>query len=92
MSSISRKLSSLKPSPTLALNAKAKALKADGNDVLNMAVGEPDFDTPSIVVDEAIKALKAGMTRYGVAGGGPEFKKAVADKLKRENGLEYTAD
>jgi aspartate aminotransferase len=89
MPSLSRRISKLSPSPTVALNAKAKQLKADGHDVLNFAVGEPDFSCPEETINIAISSLKDGLVKYGPAGGSPSFRKAISDKLKRENGLEF---
>ena len=89
MTSLSSRILNVKSSPTVALNAKAKALGKQGIKVLNFAVGEPDFNTPEPIVEKAIAALKAGRTKYGPAGGSPEFLQAIADKLKRENGLEF---
>jgi aspartate aminotransferase len=89
---LSRRILAVKSSPTVALNGKAKALARDGVKVLNFAVGEPDFKTPDIVVDAAVAAMKAGRTKYGPAGGGPEFRAAIAKKLKAENGLDFSPD
>ncbi len=89
---LSRRLAAIKPSPTLALNAKAKALAASGADVVGFAAGEPDFDTPEFVKDAAIAALKAGFTKYTATGGIPELKVAIAQKLKQDNQLEYTPE
>jgi len=86
---LSTRILSLSSSPTVALNAKAKQLKAEGYDVLNFAVGEPDFTTPQAIVDVAIKALNEGKTKYGPAGGGLPFRQAIANKLKRENQLNF---
>lgn len=85
----SRRITSVKPSPTLSLNAKAIQLTKQGHRVLNFAVGEPDYPTPTIVVDRAIESLKAGRTKYTPAGGGPELRQAISDKLRRDNGLTY---
>ncbi len=87
---LSKKLEKLTPSPTLALNSKAQELKASGANVLNFAVGEPDFPTHPGIVEKAIEALQKGMTRYGPAGGGVPFRQAICRKLKRENNLDYT--
>ena len=76
-------------SPTLAINAKAKALKAEGLDVVGFGAGEPDFDTPEFVRDAAKEALDQGMTRYTPAGGSADLQKAVCEKLWRDNGLRY---
>ena len=73
MQPLSKRILSLSPSPTVALNAKAKALKADGIDVLNFAVGEPDFSTPKEIIDRGVRALQAGRTKYGPAGGGAKM-------------------
>ena len=90
--SFSRRILSVQPSPTLALNAKAMQLKKQGHRVLNFAVGEPDYPTAPIVVDRAIESLKAGRTKYTPAGGGPELRQAIADKLLRDNGLTYSVN
>ena len=86
---ISRRAASLTPSLTLAIDAKAKQMKAAGEDVVGFGAGEPDFDTPQHIKDAAAKALAAGFTKYTPSSGIPELRQAVADKLKRENGLEY---
>jgi aspartate aminotransferase len=82
----------ISPSPTVALNARAKELKQAGADVLNFSVGEPDFPTPKSIVDIAVKALQDGKTKYGPAGGGVPFRQAICDKLSRENRLNYKID
>ena len=79
----------LTPSPTLALSARARALRAQGIDVLSFTAGEPDFDTPERVKDAAIRALREGKTKYTDAGGIPELKSAICAKLRRDNGLAY---
>jgi aspartate aminotransferase len=79
----------IKPSPTLAMNAKAKALKAAGEDITNFGVGEPDFDTPENIKEAAIKALKEGFTKYTAVGGIDELKDAIIDKFKKDNNLTY---
>src|SRR5436189_6218910 len=86
---ISQRASSLSPSLTLAIDAKAKQMKADGQDVVGFGAGEPDFDTPQHIKDAAIKALNEGFTKYTPASGTPELRQAIADKFKRENGLIY---
>jgi len=88
-SAINRRVASLAPSATLAITAKAKQLKGQGVDVINFAGGEPDFDTPKQFKDAAIKALNEGMTRYTPTTGLPALKEAIAEKLKRDNQLEY---
>lgn len=92
MALLADRLSRIKPSPTMALAAKAKALKADGRNVLELGLGEPDFDTPDFIKDGAIAAMQAGQTKYTVVDGTPELKKAIIAKFKRENGLDYAAD
>ena len=79
----------LTPSPTLALAARARALRAQGIDVLSFTAGEPDFDTPERVKDAAIRALRDGLTKYTDAGGIPELKAAICAKLRRDSGLAY---
>ncbi len=90
MSLVSTRLKAIKPSPTLAVSAKASRLKAEGKDVIAMGAGEPDFDTPQHIKDAAIAAMNKGFTKYTAAGGTPSLKKAIIAKFKRENGLEYT--
>lgn len=87
---LAKRMAMIKPSPTLAVDAKAKAMKAQGIDVIGFGVGEPDFDTPDNIKDAAIKALKAGFTKYTPAGGTDELKAAVCDKFKNENGIDYS--
>jgi aspartate aminotransferase len=79
------------PSLTLAIAAKAKAMKADGIDVCSFSAGEPDFDTPTHIKMAAEKALKAGKTKYGPAAGEPQLREAIAHKLKTDNHLNYSA-
>ena len=86
---ISKAAASLSPSLTLAIDAKAKAMKAAGEDVVGFGAGEPDFDTPQFIKDAAAKALAAGFTKYTPSSGIPELRQAIADKFKRENGLTY---
>jgi aspartate aminotransferase len=88
---ISRRAASLTPSLTLTIDSKAKQLKAEGQDVVGFGAGEPDFDTPQHIKDAAIKALSEGFTKYTPASGIPELRQAIADKFKRENGLDYKA-
>jgi aspartate aminotransferase len=83
-------LARVKPSATLAADAKARALRAQGKDVISLAAGEPDFDTPDNIKEAAIRAIRAGKTKYTDADGIPELKAAVCEKFKRENGLAYT--
>ena len=77
----------ISPSPTLAVDAKAKALKAEGKDVCGFGAGEPDFDTPDFIKDACIEALRAGQTKYCPAPGLPALRQAIADKYARDNGV-----
>ncbi|MDA7916444.1 pyridoxal phosphate-dependent aminotransferase [Verrucomicrobia bacterium] len=86
---ISKRASSLTPSVTLAISAKAKQLKADGLDVVGFGAGEPDFDTPDHIKEAAKKALDDGFTKYTAASGTPELKQAVVEKFKRDNDLNF---
>jgi aspartate aminotransferase len=90
MSLVAKRLSVIKPSPTLAVSAKAAKLKAEGKDVIAMGAGEPDFDTPEFIKEAAIAAMRKGHTKYTPAGGTPSLKKAIVAKFKRDNGLDYT--
>jgi aspartate aminotransferase len=90
MSLVANRLKVIKPSPTLAVSAKAARLKAEGKDVVAMGAGEPDFDTPQHIKDAAVAALNKGLTKYTAAGGTPSLKKAIIAKFKRDNGLDYT--
>jgi len=84
-----KRIAAVKPSLTLALTAKAKAMKAAGEDVCSFGAGEPDFDTPQHIKDAAIKALNEGQTKYAPSPGLPALRKAISEKLKTENGLTY---
>lgn len=86
---ISRRAASLTPSITLAIDSKAKQMKADGIDVVGFGAGEPDFPTPKHITDAAIKALQDGFTKYTPSSGIPELRQAAADKFQRDNGLSY---
>jgi aspartate aminotransferase len=88
---LSRRVQAIKPSPTLAVTARAAKLKAEGNDVIGLGAGEPDFDTPQHIKDAAIGAIQKGFTKYTPVGGTPGLKQAVIAKFKRDNGLDYTA-
>ncbi len=89
---LARRVMSIQPSPTLAVDAKAKALKAEGVDVISFGVGEPDFRTPAHICAAAKKAIDDGYHGYTPADGLPELKKAVVEKFKRDNGLNYGLD
>jgi aspartate aminotransferase len=88
---LSQRAVALKPSLTLAISARAKALQQEGRDICSMSAGEPDFNTPDFIVEAAVKALKDGVTRYGPAAGDPELREAIASKLTRHNGISSTA-
>jgi aspartate aminotransferase len=92
MSLIAERMHRIKPSPTIAMSDKAKALKAEGRDVIGLSAGEPDFDTPQNIKDAAKRAIDAGDTKYTAVEGTPALKKAIAGKLLRENGLTYAAN
>jgi aspartate aminotransferase len=87
---LSQALRRIKPSATLAVTAKARALKAAGRDILTLSAGEPDFDTPENVKEAAIRAIKEGKTKYTDVDGIPELKDAIVGKFRRENDLTYT--
>ncbi|OGI40121.1 MAG: aspartate aminotransferase [Candidatus Muproteobacteria bacterium RBG_16_62_13] len=89
---LARRVGRIKPSPTLAVDARAKELKAQGKDVIGLGAGEPDFDTPAHIKEAAIRAIRDGFTKYTAVDGTPSLKKAVVDKFQRENGLSYTPD
>lgn len=89
---LSDRVGRIKPSPTIAAAAKARELKADGIDVIDFTVGEPDFDTPQPIKAATIQALNDGVTKYTAASGTTELRKAVSQKLASENGLAYTPD
>ena len=89
MGFISDALNRIQPSATIAISNKAMALKAEGKDVIGLAAGEPDFDTPGNIKDAAIAAIKAGKTKYTAVDGIPELKKAICAKFSRENKLDY---
>ena len=90
MSFLSKTLDRVKPSPTISISTKAAELKAAGKDVIALSAGEPDFDTPDNIKNAAKAAIDAGKTKYTAPDGIPELKQAVCDKLKRDNGLDYT--
>lgn len=92
MSIIANRLSNVKPSPTLAVTAKAAQLKAEGKDVIGLGAGEPDFDTPDHIKAAAKKAIDDGQTKYTPVGGTPALKQAIVDKFKRDSGIDYAAN
>ena len=87
---LSNRVLAIKPSPTLAVTARAARLKAEGLDIIGLGAGEPDFDTPQHIKDAAIAAIHSGFTKYTAVGGTPSLKKAVIAKFKRDNNLDYT--
>jgi len=86
---LSDRVQSIKPSPTLAVTARAAAMRAAGKDIVGLGAGEPDFDTPEHIKQAAIKAIQDGFTKYTAVDGTPGLKKAVVAKFKRENGFDY---
>ena len=89
---LAQRLEKVNPSSTLAITSKAKKLKADGFDVVSLAAGEPDFDTPDFIKDAAFEAIKSGFTKYTPTTGIPELKKLISAKLKNENSLVYSPE
>lgn len=87
---LAQRVTRIKPSPTLAVTAKAGELKAQGKDVLSLGAGEPDFDTPQHIKDAAHQAIRDGKTKYTPVGGTPALKQAIIDKMARDNALTYT--
>ncbi|NKB55576.1 MAG: aminotransferase class I/II-fold pyridoxal phosphate-dependent enzyme [Alphaproteobacteria bacterium] len=92
MAFLASRLSRIGPSPTVSINTKSQEMKAAGKDIIGLAVGEPDFDTPDHIQEAAIKAMREGKTRYAAPAGIPELRQAISDKFKRENGLDYGLD
>jgi len=92
MQLIAERLDRISPSQTIAISTKARALKAQGRDVISLSAGEPDFDTPQNVKDAAIRAIQAGDTKYTDVAGTKVLRQAVADKFKRDSGLDYTSE
>jgi aspartate aminotransferase len=92
MAFLSDALAKVKPSPTIAVTQKARALKAEGKDIIGLGAGEPDFDTPDHIKDAAIKAIRDGYTKYTDVDGSPALKEAICAKFQRENTLSYTPD
>ena len=92
MSIISDSLKRIKPSPTIAVTQKARELRVAGKDVIGLGAGEPDFDTPDNIKEAAIKAIRDGDTKYTAVDGTPKLKKAIVEKFKRENNINYSVD
>ena len=88
---LSKRVQAIKPSPTLAVTARAAKLKAEGKDIIGLGAGEPDFDTPQHIKDAAVEAIGKGFTKYTAVGGTPSLKQAIVAKFRRDNGLDYTA-
>jgi aspartate aminotransferase len=86
---LAARLAAVKPSATMAVTARAAELKAEGRDIIGLGAGEPDFDTPDNIKEAAIAAMRAGDTKYTNVDGTPRLKDAIAEKFRRENGLEY---
>ncbi len=86
---LASRMQRIKPSPTLAVTARAAKLKAEGKDIIGLGAGEPDFDTPTHIAEAGIEAIRAGMTRYTNVDGTPELKDAIIAKFERDNGLKY---
>lgn len=89
---LSSRVQAVKPSPTLAITARAAALRAAGEDVIGLGAGEPDFDTPEHIKNAAKKAMDEGKTKYTPVDGTASLKQAVIDKFRRDNGFEYTPE
>jgi aspartate aminotransferase len=89
---LAERATKIKPSPTLAMDSKAKAMIASGIDVINFGVGEPDFDTPEHIKEAAIKAIRDGFTKYTPVGGIDPLKDAIIEKLRKDNGIEYSRE
>ncbi len=89
---LSQRVQSIKPSPTLAITARAAALRAEGKDIIGLGAGEPDFDTPDHIKQAAIEALDKGQTKYTAVDGTAELKSAIIKKFSRDNGLTYEAN
>ena len=92
MAQLSERLNRLAPSATLAMSQKSGEMKAQGIDVINMSVGEPDFNTPEPIKEAAKKAIDENYSRYSPVPGYPDLRKAIVNKLKNENNLDYTTD
>ncbi len=89
---LSQRVQRIKPSPTLAITARAAQLRAEGKDIIGLGAGEPDFDTPAHIRRAAIEAIEQGHTRYTPVAGIPELRQAICDKLRRDNGCDYAPD
>ena len=92
MALLSKNISRIKPSATMAVTNKARELKAAGVDIIGLGAGEPDFDTPDNIKKAAVEAINNGDTKYTAVDGTPSLKKAVIQKFKNENNLDYSSD
>ena len=88
----SKRVATIKSSPSMAVSIAAKAMRARGEHVVDLSLGEPDFDTPDHIVQAAIEAMRKGLTRYTAPDGLVELREAIVAKFKRENGLDYAMD
>ena len=86
---LSNRVKAVKPSPTLAITARAAQMRAAGKDIIGLGAGEPDFDTPDHIKAAAVKAMESGFTKYTAVDGTASLKKAIIAKYKNDNGLEY---
>jgi len=92
MTLLASRLNRIQPSPTLAMTARASELKAQGQDIISLSAGEPDFDTPDFIKDAALRAMKEGKTKYTAVEGLIDLRKAIKEKLARDNQLTYEVD
>ena len=89
---IAKRMSLIKPSPTMAVTKMAAEMKAAGQDIIGLGAGEPDFDTPDHIKNAAIEAIKNGETKYTAVDGTPALKKAIAKKFYKDNSIKYNID
>ncbi len=92
MADLAKRILRIQPSPTLSLSARVKALQQEGRDIIDLTVGEPDFDTPDFIKEAAVSALREGLTKYTPVDGLPALKEAVREKFQRENHLAFSRD
>ena len=92
VSFLADRINRIKPSPTMEVTSRARELKAQGKDIIGLGAGEPDFDTPEHIKNAAIEAIKRGQTKYTAVDGTPELKRAISDKFKKDNNLDYSHD
>lgn len=89
---LSHRVNAVKPSPTLAITARAAQMRTEGKDIIGLGAGEPDFDTPEFIKAAGIKAIETGFTKYTAVGGTPSLKQAIINKFKQDNGFDYQAE